>query len=199
MGSALRTRRSRHGMSAFVGLDVHTEQTFATVLDPAGRVVAQQRMPNDWVPAFLERFHVERVGLEASNTRWSPWITPAATSRRATSSKTRGKTWRGPVVRAPAEGQWIRHPFPKAQAIPPLRMLGQELDEPSLGVRDAKIEEEPGKKQACRRVDRRSPRALWFHRLEDVAQLLLDDVDQILKQDNLSIHLPTIHIPRQAE
>jgi len=53
-------------MSAFVGLDVHTEQTFATVLDQAGRVVAQQRMLNERVPAFLGRFHVARVGLEAS-------------------------------------------------------------------------------------------------------------------------------------
>jgi len=53
-------------MSAFVGLDVHSEQTFATVLDHSGRVVAQRRMRNEHVPNFLRLFNIERVGLEAS-------------------------------------------------------------------------------------------------------------------------------------
>jgi len=53
-------------MSAFVGLDVHKEKTFATVLDQDGRVVAQRRIMNEHVPDFLKLFNVERVGLEAS-------------------------------------------------------------------------------------------------------------------------------------
>lgn len=53
-------------MSAFVGLDVHSEHTYATVLDQDGRVVAQERMLNEHVPTFLRLFDVERVGLEAS-------------------------------------------------------------------------------------------------------------------------------------
>jgi len=47
-------------MSAFVGLDVHFEKTFATVLDQDGRVVAQRRMMNEHVPDFLKLFNVER-------------------------------------------------------------------------------------------------------------------------------------------
>jgi hypothetical protein len=53
-------------MSAFIGLDVHKEHTFATVLDQDGRVVAQRRMMNEHIPNFLEQFNVEKVGLEAS-------------------------------------------------------------------------------------------------------------------------------------
>ena len=53
-------------MSTFVGLDVHSEKTFATVLDQDGRVVAQRRMMNEHVPNFLKLFNVEKVGLEAS-------------------------------------------------------------------------------------------------------------------------------------
>jgi len=53
-------------MSAFVGLDVHSEKTFATVLDQDGRVVAQRRMLNELVPSFLGLFNVGKVGLEAS-------------------------------------------------------------------------------------------------------------------------------------
>ena len=59
-------RRSGHVMSAFVGLDVHSEKTFATVLDQDGQVVAQRRMINELVPSFLRLFNVEKVGLEAS-------------------------------------------------------------------------------------------------------------------------------------
>jgi len=53
-------------MSAFVGLDVHSESTYATVLGLDGRVVDQRKMPNEHVPGFLRLFKVERVGLEAS-------------------------------------------------------------------------------------------------------------------------------------
>jgi len=53
-------------MSVFVGLDVHSEKTFATVLDQDGRVAAQRRMINEFVPSFLRLFNVEKVGLEAS-------------------------------------------------------------------------------------------------------------------------------------
>ena len=47
-------------MSAYVGLDVHKGWTFATVLDQAGRVVAQRKLENENVPSFLENFNVEK-------------------------------------------------------------------------------------------------------------------------------------------
>jgi len=53
-------------MSAYIGLDVHSECSFATVLDQDGRVVAQKRLANEHVPNFLRVFNVEKVGLEAS-------------------------------------------------------------------------------------------------------------------------------------
>ena len=52
-------------------MDVHSESTYATVLGPDGRVLAQERMANELVPAFLRPYGVERVGLEAST-----YITP---------------------------------------------------------------------------------------------------------------------------
>jgi len=52
-------------MSAYIGLDVHKDFTFATVLDQAGRVVVQRKLPNELVPSFLESFNVERIGLRA--------------------------------------------------------------------------------------------------------------------------------------
>jgi len=61
----LNSRRSSHPMSAYVGLDVHKDFTFATVLDQTGRVVVQKRLPNELVQSFLESFNVEK-GLEAS-------------------------------------------------------------------------------------------------------------------------------------
>jgi transposase len=51
-------------MSAYIGLDVHKDWTFATVLDQSGRVVAQRKLAN--VPSFLEKFNVEKIGLESS-------------------------------------------------------------------------------------------------------------------------------------
>ena len=59
-------RRSSHAMSAYVGLDVHKEWAFATVLDQDGRVVVQRKLPNEHVPSFVGDFKVEKVGLEAS-------------------------------------------------------------------------------------------------------------------------------------
>ncbi|MEM3551781.1 MAG: hypothetical protein QXV01_11905, partial [Candidatus Bathyarchaeia archaeon] len=53
-------------MSAYIGLDVHKDWTFATVLDQDGRVVVQKRLENEHVPSFLENFNVLKVGLEAS-------------------------------------------------------------------------------------------------------------------------------------
>jgi len=47
-------------MSAYVGLDVHKDFTFATVLDQS-RVVVQRKLPNELV-SFLESFNVERFG-----------------------------------------------------------------------------------------------------------------------------------------
>jgi hypothetical protein len=53
-------------MSAYIGLDVHKDWTFATVLDQTGRVVAQRKLANEHVPSFLEQFNVLKVGLESS-------------------------------------------------------------------------------------------------------------------------------------
>jgi len=58
--------RSSHVMSAYVGLDVHEDWTFATVLDQAGRVVVRRKLENEHVPSFLENFNVEKIGLESS-------------------------------------------------------------------------------------------------------------------------------------
>jgi transposase len=49
-------------MSAYIGLDVHKDWTFATVLE----VVAQRKLANENVPSFLENFNVEKIGLESS-------------------------------------------------------------------------------------------------------------------------------------
>jgi transposase len=53
-------------MSAYVGLDVHKDWSFATVLDQTGRVVVRRKLANEHVPSFLEEFNVEKVGLESS-------------------------------------------------------------------------------------------------------------------------------------
>jgi hypothetical protein len=53
-------------MSAYIGLDVHKDWTFATILDQDGRVVAQRKLANEHVPSFLEEFNVEKIGLESS-------------------------------------------------------------------------------------------------------------------------------------
>jgi len=53
-------------MSAYIGLDVHKDFTFATVLDQTGRVVVQRKLPNELVSGFVGNFRVEKIGLEAS-------------------------------------------------------------------------------------------------------------------------------------
>ncbi|MEM1589253.1 MAG: IS110 family transposase [Thermoproteota archaeon] len=53
-------------MSTYIGLDVHKDWSFATVLDQTGRVVVQKRLENEHVPSFLENFNVLEIGLEAS-------------------------------------------------------------------------------------------------------------------------------------
>ena len=58
--------RSSHVMSAYVGLDVHKDSTFVTVLDQDGRVAVQRKLPNEHVPSFLENFNVLKIGLESS-------------------------------------------------------------------------------------------------------------------------------------
>jgi len=67
MRKDLSAGRSVHTMCAVVGLDVHSEKTYATVLDQDGRVVKQERMLNEEVPDFLRLFNVEKVGLEAGS------------------------------------------------------------------------------------------------------------------------------------
>ena len=63
----------------------------------------------------------------------------------------------------------VWNPLPKSQPIPPLWMLGQELDEPSLGVGYAEVDEEPTEEHALRRVDWRPSRTRLIHVLPDVA------------------------------
>jgi hypothetical protein len=67
-------------------------------------------------------------------------------------------------------------------------VLGQEVDQPSLGVGYAEVDEEPREEHALRRVDWRPSGARLIHVLQDVAQLLFEDIDQILQQDDLSFH-----------
>lgn len=68
MGSALRGKRSCHGMSALVcGLDVHKESTYATILDSEGKIVDQRRLVNEKVLSFLSAYRIEKIGMEASN------------------------------------------------------------------------------------------------------------------------------------
>ena len=56
-------------MSAYVsGLDVHKEYTYATVLGSDGEKLAQRRMPNEEVPAFLKPYRMERVAMEATTS-----------------------------------------------------------------------------------------------------------------------------------
>jgi transposase len=50
------------------GLDVHKEYTYATILGPDGEKLAQRRMPNEEVPAFLKPYRVERVAMEATTS-----------------------------------------------------------------------------------------------------------------------------------
>jgi transposase len=55
-------------MSALVcGLDVHKDSTYATILDPFGKIVSQVRMSNEKVLSYLSRFDVGRVAMESSN------------------------------------------------------------------------------------------------------------------------------------
>jgi len=69
MRRRLSGRRSSHSMSSIVsGLDVHKEYTYATILGPDGEKLAQRRMPNEEVPAFLKSHGVERVAMEATTS-----------------------------------------------------------------------------------------------------------------------------------
>jgi len=53
-------------MSAYIGLDVHKDWTFATVLDQTGRVVVRRKLENEHVPSFLEQFNVEKKAIASS-------------------------------------------------------------------------------------------------------------------------------------
>ena len=56
-------------MSAHVcGLDVHKKYTYATILGPDGEILAQKKMDNEEVPAFLEPYPVEHVAMEATTS-----------------------------------------------------------------------------------------------------------------------------------
>jgi len=55
-------------MSALVcGLDVHKDSTYATILDPSGKIVNQTRMNNERVLSYLSHFSVGKVAMESSN------------------------------------------------------------------------------------------------------------------------------------
>lgn len=56
-------------MSAYIcGLDVHKKYTYATILGPDGEILAQKKMDNEEVPAFLEPIQVNRVAMEATTS-----------------------------------------------------------------------------------------------------------------------------------
>ena len=56
-------------MSAyFCGLDVHKRYTFATILGPEGETLAQKKMNNEEVPAFLRSYPVEHIAMEATTS-----------------------------------------------------------------------------------------------------------------------------------
>jgi hypothetical protein len=60
MGSVLRGGRSGHVMSALVcGLDVHKDSTYATIMDPHGKIINQMKMNNERVLLYLNRFNVD--------------------------------------------------------------------------------------------------------------------------------------------
>jgi|YelNatPaOPRAMG01_1025707.scaffolds.fasta_scaffold341827_1 hypothetical protein len=65
MRKALGRRRSDHAISAFVSLDVHSDHTFATVINEDGKIFCKKRIMNDQVLSFLKPFNVEKVGFEA--------------------------------------------------------------------------------------------------------------------------------------
>jgi hypothetical protein len=68
MGSVLRKKRSRHVISALVcGLEVHKDSTYATILNPEGKIVTQTRMSDERVLPYLSHFKVCKVGIESSN------------------------------------------------------------------------------------------------------------------------------------
>ncbi|MGA3112059.1 MAG: IS110 family transposase [Candidatus Bathyarchaeia archaeon] len=68
MRSVKRAGRSCHTMSALVcGLDVHKDSTYATILNPEGKIVNQTRMTNERVLPYLSHFDVGKVGMESSN------------------------------------------------------------------------------------------------------------------------------------
>jgi len=66
MRKSMGRRRSVHAMSAYVGLDVHSERTYATIINKDGKIIGQGKLANRRVPEFLRKFSVERIGLEAS-------------------------------------------------------------------------------------------------------------------------------------
>jgi hypothetical protein len=48
------------------GLDVHKDSTYATILNPEGKIINQTRMDNEKVQSYLLHFKVGKVAMEAS-------------------------------------------------------------------------------------------------------------------------------------
>ena len=53
-------------MSAYVGLDVHSEKTYATIIGEGGKILKQKKVANNDITEFLKEYKVEKVGLESS-------------------------------------------------------------------------------------------------------------------------------------
>src|SRR4030067_1107141 len=69
MRSVKGERRSRLLMSALVvGLDVHKESFYATVLDQNGKMINQMKMSNGKVLSYLSHFSVDKVAMEACSS-----------------------------------------------------------------------------------------------------------------------------------
>jgi hypothetical protein len=48
------------------GLDVHKDSTYATILNPEGKIINQTRMDNEKAQSYLLHFKVGKVAMEAS-------------------------------------------------------------------------------------------------------------------------------------
>jgi hypothetical protein len=53
-------------MSAYVGLDMHSEKTYATIIGEGGKVLKQKKVTNEDLAESLKEYEVKKVGMEAS-------------------------------------------------------------------------------------------------------------------------------------
>jgi hypothetical protein len=66
MRKAIGGRRSAHAMSAFVGLDVRSEKTYAIIIDKDGKIIGHEKLANRCVPEFLRQFSTKGRGMKST-------------------------------------------------------------------------------------------------------------------------------------